>query len=119
MEINDKLTKQILETKYLNVENTNRYRPIMRIFFEHYEKLDYWLYKEQVYNELKDNIDFANYSLELCEQDLNQLVLWQSLTYFQDTDNVLTIDEFKKKKFRYQMTDYANEIEGFVKRLES
>ena len=119
MEINGKLTKQILETKYLNVENTNRYRPIMRIFFEHYEKLDYWLYKEQVYNELKDNIDFANYSLELCEQDLNQLVLWQSLTYFQDTDNVLTIDEFKNKKFRYQMTDYAIEIERFVMRLES
>ena len=35
MEINGKSTKQILETKYLNVENTNRYRPIMRIFFEH------------------------------------------------------------------------------------
>lgn len=119
MEINGKLTKPILETKYLNVENTNRYRPIMRIFFEHYEKLDYWLYKEQVYNELKNNDEFSNYSLELCEQDLNQLVSWQSLTYFQDTDNVLTIEEFKSKKFRYQMTEYAVEIERFVMRLES
>ena len=87
MEINGKLTKQILETKYLNVENTNRYRPIMRILFEHYEKLDYWLYKEQVYSELKNNDEFSSYSLELCEQDLNQLVLWQSLTYFQCTNN--------------------------------
>ena len=91
----------------------------MRIFFEHYEKLDYWLYKEQVYSELKNNDEFSSYSLELCEQDLNQLVLWQSLTYFQDTDNVPTIDEFKNKKFRYQMTEYAVEIERFVMRLEN
>ena len=34
MELSSKLTKQITETKYLSVENTDRYRPIMRIFFE-------------------------------------------------------------------------------------
>ena len=114
MEINGKLTKQITETKYLNVENTERYRPIMRIFFEHYEKLDYWLYKEDVYNELKNQDGFVSYTIEMCEQDLNQLVSWQSLSYFQDTDNVSTVDEFKNRRYRYQMTEYAREIERFV-----
>ena len=38
---------------------------------------------------------------------------------FSDTDNVPTIDEFKNKKFRYQMTEYAVEIERFVMRLEN
>ncbi len=45
MEIKEKLLKQISETKYLSVENTERYRPIMRLFFEKYEILEYWLYK--------------------------------------------------------------------------
>ncbi len=118
MEINGKLIKQITETKYLNVENTERYRPIMRVFFEHYEKLDYWLYKEDVFNELKGNALFVDYTIELCEQDLNQLVNWQSLTYFQDTDNVATVDEFKNRKYRYQMSEYAIAIERFIIELE-
>ena len=33
MEINEKLVKPIEEVKYLNVENTDRYRPIIRYFF--------------------------------------------------------------------------------------
>lgn len=37
MEVTDKLTKQITEVKYLSVENTERYRPIIRYFFKQYE----------------------------------------------------------------------------------
>ena len=55
MEVYEKLTKQISETKYLSAENSYRYRPIMRCFYYHYERLEYWLYKEDVYNELKEN----------------------------------------------------------------
>lgn len=118
MEINGKLTKQITETKYLSVENTNRYRPIMRLFFENREKLNYWLFKEDVFNELKNLSGFENYTLELCESDLNQLYNWGSLTYLQDTENVLTVEEFKNRRYRYQITDYAIAIEEFVINLE-
>ena len=41
------------EAKYLNVDNTDRYRPIMRLFYLKYEKLKYWLYQEEVYEQLK------------------------------------------------------------------
>ena len=119
MEISSKLTKQITETKYLSVENSNRYRPIMRVFFENYEKLNYWLFKEDVFNELKNKSGFENYTIELCEQDLTQLYSWGSLTYFQDTENVMTIKEFQNRRFRYQMTDYAIEIEKFISHLET
>lgn len=119
MEISSKLTKQITETKYLSVENTDRYRPIMRVFFENYEKLNYWLFKEDVFNELKNKEEFENYTIELCESDLNQLYSWGNLTYFQDTENVTTIKEFQNRRFRYQMTDYAIEIERFVSYLET
>ena len=61
MELSSKLTKQIIETKYLSVENTDRYRPIMRIFFENYEKLNYWLFKEDIFNELKNMQGFELY----------------------------------------------------------
>ncbi len=119
MEVQEKLLKQITETKYLNVENTERYRPIIRLFFTRYERLEYWLYKEDVYNELKKSEYFKDYTLELCEQDLNRLVEWLSLTSIQDTSNVQTVDEFKNRKFRYQLTEYAIEIERLVLRLEN
>lgn len=119
MEITEKLTKQLTEVKYLSVENTERYRPIMRYFFKNYEKLQYWLFKEDVFNALKNNHEFTDYTLELCEQDLLRLVEWGNLSNIQDTSNVNTIEEFKNRKFRYQLTEYAIEIERMVIRLET
>lgn len=116
MEIFEKLTKQISEMKYLCTENTYRYRPIMRTFYKHYERLEYWLYKEDIYNELKDRFD--SYTLEDCERDLETLVEWLSLYKMQDTKNALSIEEFKNKKFRYQLTEYATEIERLIIALE-
>ena len=47
MKIQGKMRKPVLEAKYLNVENTDRYRPIIRLFYLKYEKLKYWLYQEE------------------------------------------------------------------------
>ena len=116
MENFEKLTKQITEMKYLCTENTYRYRPIMRNFYKHYERLEYWLYKEDVYNEVKDI--FNDYTLEECERDLETLVEWFSLYKMQDTKNASSIEEFKNKKFRYQLTEYATEIERLTISLE-
>ncbi len=118
MEVYEKLIKQIDETKYLSTENSWRYRPIMRIFYRNYEKLEYWLYKEDVYNELKENALFNDYTIDDCERDLEQLTEWLSLSRMQDTKNATSIDEFKNKKFRYQMTEYATEIERLTISLE-
>ena len=52
MQVSDKLIKPLTEAKYLNADNVSRYRCIMRIFFEYYEKLKYWLYQEEVYEEM-------------------------------------------------------------------
>ncbi len=119
MEVQEKLVKQITETKYLNVENTERYRPIIRFFFEKYERMEYWLYKEDVFNALKDSEYFKDYTLELCEADLLRLVEWKNLTNIQDTSNVNTIEEFKNRRLRFSLTEYGVEIERFVLRLET
>lgn len=111
-----KLQKSIKETKYLSQENTYRYRPIMRFFFNKYEQAEYWLYKEDVYNGIKDIIN--DYSLEDCERDLDFLVDNQSLTRLQDTKNISTLKDFKVHNFRYQLTDYAVVIERMTIELE-
>lgn len=119
MEINEKMTKQITETAYLTTENTKRYRPILRYFYEQYERINYMLYKEDVWNELQGKTNFENYTIEMCENDLTALVSWGNLTALQDTNNVTTVEEFKHRKFRYQLTEYAVEIERLVIKLEN
>lgn len=119
MDVNDKLLKPIVETKYLNVENTDRYRTIIRFFYQQYEKLKYWMYQEEVYEELISYEYFNEYTLEQCQQDLSALVEWKNLLTMQDTKKVSTIEEFKNKKFRYQLSEYSVEIERMVIKLEN
>ena len=74
---------------------------------------------EDVYEELTDDSYFSEYTIEQCQQDLSVLVSWGNLATIQDTRKVTTIEEFKNKKFRYQLTETAVEIERMVLRLEN
>lgn len=119
MEITQKLTAPLTETKYLSVENADRYRSIMRLFYLNYEKMRYWMYQEEVYEELKASDYFSGYTIEQCQQDLKALMEWKNLVTIQDTRKVTSIEEFKNKKFRYQLSEYSVEIERMVVRLEN
>lgn len=119
MQTTEKLTKKLTETTYLTADNVDRYRGIMRIFYENYEKLKYWLYQEDVYGLMVADEYFKDYRMEQCQQDLAMLVEWKNLITIQDTKKVASIEEFKNKKFRYQMSDYSVEIERLVIRLEN
>lgn len=110
------IQKQISETKYLATENTYRYRPIMRYFYHKYEQGTNWQYKEEIYNALSSKID--DYTLDDIERDLTFLVENGSLTTIQDVKNIGTLEDFKNKKYRYQMTDYAIAIERMSIELE-
>lgn len=119
MELTEKLLKPVMETKYLSVENTDRYRSILRFFYINYEKLKYWLYQEEIYEELHSHEYFREYTMEQCQQDLAGLVTWKNLVTIQDTRKVSSIEEFKNKKFRYQLSEYSVEIERLVLHLEN
>lgn len=119
MEITSKITTPLTETKYLSMENADRYRSIMRLFYLNYEKMKYWMYQEEVFEELKTSEYFAEYTLEQCQQDLKALVEWKNLVTIQDTRKVASLEEFKNKKFRYQLSEYSVEIERMVVRLEN
>lgn len=119
MQVTDKLLRALTEVKYLNADNVDRYRCIMRIFFENYEKLHYWMYQEEVYAQMKEDPYFAEYRPEQCLQDLTTLTEWKNLNTIQDTRKVASIEEFKNRKYRYQMSEYSVEIERLVVRLEN
>lgn len=118
MEITDKLLKSITETSYLTAENVKRYRVILRFFFLQYERIKYWLEQEEVYEELKSHEEFSDYTIEQCKQDLNALVTWKNLMAIQDTKKVTSVEAFKNRQYRYQLTEYGVEIERLTVRLE-
>ncbi len=119
MEINAKLLKPITEVKYLSAENCGRYRAILRYFYLQYEKIRYWMYKEEVFDALRDHAYFQSYTPELLKQDLEALVSWGNLLPMQDTAKAATVEEFKNKQFRYQLSEYSVEIERLTLKLEN
>lgn len=113
-----KLFQQLIEVNYLTTENAWRYRAILRYFYIQHERLRHYLFPEEVYDYLKQSQYFSNYTMEQLQQDLSQLVEWKNLVPRQDMGKVSTIEEFKRKKFRYQCTPYTVEIERMVVALE-
>ena len=85
-------------------------------FFENDEKLHYWMYQEEVYAQMKEDLYFAEYRPEQCLQDLTE---WKNLNTIQDTRKVASIEEFKNRNYRDQMSEYSVEIERLVVRLEN
>ena len=86
-----KVGRKITESKYLNQENSFRYRNILRIAFYKYEKMKYWLDQNEIYEEIKKLEDFENYTIENLKQDLDMLVEFKNFTAMQDTKKTRTI----------------------------
>ena len=116
--MDNNLLKPLQEATYLTTDTAWRYRAILRYFYLQHEQLRYYLFPEEIMEYLKGSPHFAEYSEEKLQQDLVQLVNWQNLIPRQDTRNVNSIEDFKKKRFRYQCTPYTIEIERLVQRLE-
>lgn len=110
--------RRIVETTYLSVDNAWRYRAILHFFYVQHERLRHHLFPEEVYQYMKANPQFSSYTEEQLEQDMNQLVKWGNLVERQETGRATSIEEFKKRRCRYQCTPYTVEIERMVQKLE-
>ncbi|MBD5088894.1 MAG: TIGR02677 family protein [Clostridiales bacterium] len=119
MHITDKLVKPITETAYLTAENVKRYRMILRYFYMQHERIKYWLDQDEIFQALQKYEEFSDYTMEQCRQDLNALVNWKNLIPVQDTKKVNSVEAFKNRQFRYQLTEYTVEIERMTIRLEN
>lgn len=71
--------EQINETSYLSVPNAPIYRKIMRCFYREYGKMNFQLYKEDIFQLLKKEKTFDNYTMEQLMLDLDALVKWKNV----------------------------------------
>lgn len=107
------------ETSYLSVPNASTYRKIMRCFYREYEKMNFQLYKEDIFELVKKDPLFDTYTMDQLVLDLNALVKWKNLIPIQDPGRVYTIADYKNKQYQYTMSEYAVEIERLTVRLEN
>lgn len=119
MKITEKLTNNLTEVTYLTVENTRRYRPIIRFFYEESEKMNNWLDKEIIHNEFKGEKGFEEYTIEQAESDLTSLTKWKNLVATQDTQSVTKIEDFHNRKSIYRISEYTIHIERLLTTLEN
>lgn len=110
--------KKVVEASYLTAEKAWSYRTILRFFFIQHERMRDYITPEEIFNYLKDIPEFQTYTEEQLHLDLAQLVKWNNLIARQDMGNAKTIEEYKKKRFRYQCTPYTVEIERMLQSLE-
>ncbi len=114
-----KQKKQIEETKYLSTDNTWRYRAIIRMMYNSYEKMKYILYKEDIFEQLAQYEDFSEYNMDNLRSDLDALTSWKNLLATSDSSKVKSIEEYRNKEFRYQLSPYTIEIERMLLTLEN
>ncbi len=111
----DKLGR-ISEISYLNVENSEKYRAVMRVMYKKFEKMKHQMNREEILEELLLERYVMNQD-ELAAL-LSQLLEWKSLTSVLDHRKVRTIDEYKNRSYLYSLSPYAIEIERMTIKLE-
>ncbi|MBM7706420.1 uncharacterized protein (TIGR02677 family) [Chryseomicrobium aureum] len=110
--------KKLIEASYLTADNAAEYRTILRYFYIQHERMRDFIATEEVLEYFRSIPHYAYYEEEQLMSQLAQLVKWGNLSARQDMTNAKTIEEYKKKRFRYQPTPYTIEIERMVATLE-
>ncbi|KKM11087.1 hypothetical protein SY88_10150 [Clostridiales bacterium PH28_bin88] len=116
--MSESLLHPVVETSYLTVQNASRYRLIMRHFYRQHQRSRYWLRKEEVFEAVVATGFFPDYTIEQCEQDLEALRKWENLVAIHDGSNATSVEEYLRKRFRYEITQYSVEIERMLENLE-
>lgn len=110
--------KRVVEASYLTAQSAGQYRTILRYFYHQHERMRDFITPEEILQHLRSIPQFELYEEEQLHQQLAQLVEWNNLSARQDMTNARTIEEYKKKRFRYQPTPYTIEIERLFIELE-
>lgn len=110
--------KKVTEASYLTAEKAWSYRAILRYFYIQHERMREFLFPEEIYAYLLDLPGFSDYTEDQLHGDLDQLTRWNNLIARQETGKSKSIEEFKKKRFRYQCTPYTVEFERMMQELE-
>lgn len=115
----DSTMKQVVETAYLTAPSAAQYRTILRFFYEQHERMRDYLTPEEVLQYVRSFPQFEDYDEDVLHQNLAKLVEWNNLSARQDMTNARTIEEYKKKRFKYYPTPYTIQIERMLIELEN
>src|SRR5690625_4685013 len=110
--------KKVIEASYLTAEKAWSYRAILRYFYIQHERMRDFLFPEEIYEYVMQFPEFTGYTMEALHLDLDALVKWGNLIARQEMGKSRTIEEYKKKRFRYQSTPYTVEFERMLLQLE-
>lgn len=117
--MDEKLTVPIKEAGYLFTQKSHRYRPIIRYMYERHLAYSPFVFPTEIYIYLKQYNDFEDYSEDEMLTDLATLVERNNLEQIQDQTNVKSIEEYKKKRYRYKCTPATIELEKSLIGMEN
>ncbi|MFD2388065.1 DUF2397 family protein [Enterococcus rivorum] len=105
--------KKIMPANYLTVENFERYRRIMGRFYQRHRQMQGSLYRPEVIEMMQQDYSEDYGALEV-DQDLENLVSWGNLEKQQEMIQPRSIEEWRNKNFRYQITEAGVLVEEMV-----
>lgn len=105
--------------KYATEEKAPTYRAIIRFLYEQHERFKNYSTTGEILTFLKKN-NFVDhdYTEDNLYLDLKTLQNWECVLSREDKEKVNSIEEFKRKRLKFQITQLATEIEGILKRLD-
>ena len=109
--MHDTRFRPVIEASYLTTENTARYRTILHFMYREYKQYHNYLDAEEILVYMQSQ-PFEKYSDKELQADLKQLVEWNNLIPRQETGRVFSVEDFNKRRFRYQCTEYTIRIEA-------
>lgn len=107
---------KIWAANYLVVENVERYRKIMQFFYKRHRQMQGSLYRPEILEMMQIELTEDYGDIEV-DQDLENLVSWGNLQKQQEIIRPKSIEEYRNKNFRYQITEEGILVEEMVYRL--
>ncbi|QSF46535.1 TIGR02677 family protein [Paenibacillus tianjinensis] len=112
------LFSDVKEASYLSTKKTYRYRPIIRYMYEQKRIFNTEVLPNEIFNYLIQYPQFGDYTMEELFADLNALVKSNNLTEIPDNTEVEGIEEFKRNRRLFVLTDFTFEIEKMLTSFE-
>ncbi|MFD2727925.1 TIGR02677 family protein [Enterococcus camelliae] len=105
--------ERIFVTNYLNVENVGRYRLLMRFLYKRHRQMQGTIYRPELLKMMQREYPGTYSELDL-DNDLENLVAWGNLLKQQEMIRPKSIEEYRNKNFRYQISEDGVLVEEMV-----
>lgn len=108
---------KVKEAAYLTAENATRYRIILHFFYIEHERMKDLLYPADILQFVRSVSGMESYTEDMLEQDLATLVSWNNIIPRQEMKEPKSIEDYKRKRFRYQIAPVTVSFERMLVEL--